>query len=103
MPTRWTPWPGKKRAVLGRVGLDAYALVDACVGMCVPDVAPLAAWKRRPPAGTLIMLVVGAQKLCMLLCSGASPSGVHVVGWDTSDDFVDYVVGLEIYMSSNRK
>lgn len=91
MPTRWTPWPGKKRAVLGREGRDAYALVDACVGVCVPDVAPLEAWKRRPPAGTLIMLVVGAQKLCMLLCSGASPSGVHVVGWDTSDNFVDYV------------
>lgn len=93
MPTRWTPWPGKKRAVLGRDGRDVYVLVNVCVGVCVDvcvlDLPPLEAWKRRPPAVTLIMIVLSTRELCMLLCPGASPSGVGMDGRGASDHVVN--------------
>lgn len=62
MPTRWTPWPGKKRAVFGRVGV-VYALVDVCVGVSVVGLVlfvvcrdkPLAC-RRRALFRTLIMV-----------------------------------------------
>lgn len=76
MPTRWTPWPGKKRAVLGRVGRDVYVLVDVCDGVCVLDLGLLEACKRRPRAGTLIMVVMMALRLSVLPCPVASPSDV---------------------------
>lgn len=65
MPTRWTPWPGKKRAVFGRVGV-VYALVDVHVVVYVVGLArneePLAC-ERRPLAATLILVRVVARRL----------------------------------------
>lgn len=62
MPTRWTPWPGKKRAVFGRVGV-VYARVDVCVDVSVISFLPFVvckdnplACRRRPLFRTLIMV-----------------------------------------------
>jgi hypothetical protein len=76
MPTRWTPWPGKKRAVLGRVGV-VYALVgvysDVSIVLVACETSPLAC-RRHPLAGTLIV----ALRLWILFCPGACPLRVYV-------------------------
>lgn len=87
IPTRWTPWPGKKRAVFGRVGWDVYGLVDVvdvCVDVCFLALPPLETWKTRPPSGTFMMFVMVVLRLEPATRLGASLFGVGVVECDDS-------------------